>query len=235
VALLRWLTRARAYQFGLGTPAWPRDLTIGYLGWLVATPAVFLIFAALLAVLEACGQHPNLQHPIETMLRTTADPAVWALAVVSATVAAPVVEELVFRGLLLRWLTDRRAVADGLLVVLLLAIATVGLAGVMNGRESAKPVLALLMPVGPGYLLFERLTARRLPRPGAARAIYVTALAFALIHDWPTPVPLFFLGLALGFVGYRTQGLIAPVVLHSLFNAVSVLGILLDLARKAAG
>ena len=59
------------------------------------------------------------------------------------------------------------------------------------------------------------------PRVNQPRAIFATALLFACVHDWPTPVPLFLLGLLLGWLAYRTQGLVAPITLHVLFNATS--------------
>jgi membrane protease YdiL (CAAX protease family) len=55
----------------------------------------------------------------------------------------------------------------------------------------------------------------------AARAIYAVAFLFAIVHPWPTPIPLFLLGLTLGWLAYRTQSLIGPIVFHLLFNAVS--------------
>ena len=54
-----------------------------------------------------------------------------------------------------------------------------------------------------------------------ARVIGAPAIAV-----WPTPIPLFALGLSLGYLAYRTQSLVAPVVLHGLFNAVAGLAIL---------
>ena len=60
------------------------------------------------------------------------------------------------------------------------------------------------------------------------RGIFGTALIFAIFHAnvWPTPVPLFALGLALGYLAYRTQSLVAPIVLHGLFNGVTALALL---------
>ena len=43
---------------------------------------------------------------------------------------------------------------------------------------------------------------------------------------WPSPVPLFLLGLALGAVAVRTGGVLAGTVLHGLFNAVSLVYLL---------
>jgi membrane protease YdiL (CAAX protease family) len=61
---------------------------------------------------------------------------------------------------------------------------------------------------------------RQDPRVNAPRAVYATAVLFAVSHLWPTPIPLFLLGLVLGWVAHRTQSLVAPMMLHLLFNAV---------------
>jgi membrane protease YdiL (CAAX protease family) len=63
-----------------------------------------------------------------------------------------------------------------------------------------------------------------LPRWDAAGALVMSAGLFALAHvgqglAW---VPLFFLGLLLGFLARRTGSIMACILLHALFNAVSV-------------
>ena len=52
------------------------------------------------------------------------------------------------------------------------------------------------------------------------RGIFTSAMFFAILHQWPTCIPLFVLGLLLGWLAYRTQSLISTLVFHSLFNAV---------------
>lgn len=56
-------------------------------------------------------------------------------------------------------------------------------------------------------------------------AVFGTALLFGMLHVgvWPTPIPLFVLGLGLGWLAWRTQSLVGPIVLHALFNAVGSL------------
>jgi membrane protease YdiL (CAAX protease family) len=53
---------------------------------------------------------------------------------------------------------------------------------------------------------------------------------FAAVHSrvWPTPIALFVLGLALGWLAYRTQSLISSIVLHSLFNSVTCVLLILN-------
>jgi membrane protease YdiL (CAAX protease family) len=59
----------------------------------------------------------------------------------------------------------------------------------------------------------------------SAPAVFATALLFGAVHSfaWPTPVALFVLGLALGYLTIRSGSLVASVILHSLFNGVSFL------------
>src|SRR5207302_1855546 len=75
-----------------------------------------------------------------------------------------------------------------------------------------------VLALGLGVLWrFTRTGARR------ARAVYATAALFAVVHSgvWPSPVPLFVLGLGLGWLAVRTNGILVPVIVHGLFNAVS--------------
>jgi membrane protease YdiL (CAAX protease family) len=56
-------------------------------------------------------------------------------------------------------------------------------------------------------------------------AIVLTSLFFASLHaaQWPAPIPLFLLSLALGIVYQRTGSLLAPICMHALFNGFSTL------------
>ncbi|MDB5338991.1 MAG: Abortive infection protein [Planctomycetaceae bacterium] len=57
----------------------------------------------------------------------------------------------------------------------------------------------------------------------AVWAIILTAAAFACIHQQADWLPLFPLALILGYIYYRRRSYIAVVVLHGLFNAISLL------------
>src|SRR5262249_19217310 len=88
----------------------------------------------------------------------------------------------------------------------------------------------------PGCFLGERLSRRWLAERYLVRAIYSTALFFAVFHEvWPTPLPLFLLGLGLGYIAYRTQSLIAPVVCHALFKGIACIMILVTYAGAGNG
>jgi membrane protease YdiL (CAAX protease family) len=71
--------------------------------------------------------------------------------------------------------------------------------------------------------------ARQDPRITQPRAVYTSAALFASMHSWPDMVPLFFLGLLLGWVAYRTQSLVAPIMLHMLFNTVGCIHLVMTL------
>jgi membrane protease YdiL (CAAX protease family) len=75
----------------------------------------------------------------------------------------------------------------------------------------------------------------RLPEADGANAIAISAAAFALAHQGQglAYVPLFPLGLVLGFIARRTGSIVPCIMLHALFNAVSV-GILLVSPTPAA-
>jgi len=54
-------------------------------------------------------------------------------------------------------------------------------------------------------------------------------MVFAVLHSqvWPTPIPLFFLGIGLGYLAYRTQSLLPGIIVHGLFNTVTCVGLVL--------
>jgi membrane protease YdiL (CAAX protease family) len=55
-------------------------------------------------------------------------------------------------------------------------------------------------------------------------------LFFAAMHSpvWPSPIPLFLLGVGLAWIRYRTSSLVGALMLHSLFNAVTALALVLE-------
>ncbi len=76
-----------------------------------------------------------------------------------------------------------------------------------------------------------------LPEADGTLALVVSAAAFALAHQGQglAFVPLFPLGLVLGFIARRTGSIVPCILLHALFNAVSVGLLLAAPAPVAAG
>jgi membrane protease YdiL (CAAX protease family) len=63
---------------------------------------------------------------------------------------------------------------------------------------------------------------------GPAAAVVLTSVVFAMVHVPIEPqafLPLLALALALGYIAWRTRGLIAPIITHALFNMLMVLSV----------
>ena len=88
----------------------------------------------------------------------------------------------------------------------------------------AIPVLAIL-PAITEELLFRGIICTELDRRGILRSILVGALLFALIHFDLANLPVYFYaGVVLTLVLYVTDSLIATMIIHALYNVVSLFG-----------
>jgi membrane protease YdiL (CAAX protease family) len=231
--LLLWLQGdiTGLYQLGLSGHHWRQDVVVGFLGWLVLALPVNALY-----VFIQLGYHPE-PHPLQLLMEHQPTSVDWILTVLTAVVTAPVLEELVFRGILQGWLIQRSwgghvAVVLALVIAVLVWVERSDATGPGEGDSRwstlyrLSPVLFVLATL-PAYVFAERLTWRWLPYPHAAHGIYGSALLFAMVHAsvWPSPVPLFFLGLGLGYLAYRMQSVVAPMVTHALFNGIACLAL----------
>lgn len=148
----------------------PQNATLGYAGFALATPLVVGLYSLVLIVMHEAGLQED-KHPIEQLGTDQLLPWEWSLLLFRVAVFASVIEEVVFRGILLRWL------------------------------EVVTPQSLTVIP------------------------ICGSALLWAMFHVsvWPTPIPLFVMGLGLGWLAWRTQSVIGPIVWHSLFNTLAFL------------
>ena len=150
--------------------------------------------------------------------------------IVSTMVLAPMIEELLFRGIVQRWLDS----------------SSPGLEAIPSSPASRKCHVDLLaddlLPHG------DLVESRACPddggsasRPrgssepaGAATSaglpIVLTSLAFASMHatQWPAPIAIFLLSMALGALYHRTGSLLAVITMHATFNGFSTLLLLLE-------
>jgi membrane protease YdiL (CAAX protease family) len=247
VALVPALLRATSgatpadLGFGRGSPL-GRDLRRGFVACLILLPPVYGVFLAATKVWE-----PRT-HPAQEALARQASGVPAVLVFVAAVVAAPAAEELLFRGVLLGWLTRAATLAGrrGRLRPI---------AGPAEGEAEPEPE-----PEAPGrgevWLVREELrggnSAWEPPRtplgpppgsePRSSRPTMAGGLAawlpnaivsalFAGMHyeQWPAPVPLFVLSLALGWLYQRTGRLGGPLALHATFNGFSTVVMFLAL------
>jgi membrane protease YdiL (CAAX protease family) len=230
VALL-WLAARVLY------PKWNPSLTgrgsvaglvwLAVLAWVAVTPPVLVFNAGVNEVLKQLGGVPEEHALAKTAGRPLVDQV---LLLLGTSVAAPLVEELFFRGILLPWCVGRMKVPGAGVGpataarpwFLILAAAVLASTPILGGKSPAPLAFAGVLAVGLAVV-------PRVVRTGGrrARAVYATAAMFALNHSaWPTPIPLFALGLALGWLAVRTNGILVPVIVHGLFNAVSAVYIL---------
>ncbi len=195
--LLASWTKAGPADFGIERGKIGRDILRGLVAWPLLAPIVFGVQAL------AQWVWPADKHMLVEVVETNPTALNWGLMVVSALVLAPLAEELLFRGVLLGWLGRMAA-----------------------GVDRPKPTPATDPALGPVEMWFE---TEPVPAPEHEWRLLAANLAvsvlFAAMHAqvWPTPLPLFFLSLGLGFLFQRTGGLVAPVALHACFNGISTL------------
>jgi membrane protease YdiL (CAAX protease family) len=215
----------RPAQVGLTTRHLGRNILAGAVVALLLTPAVLGVNRAVELLYQLGVPGRVVEHPLTLAAQQSLRPAERCLLLFAAVVAAPVMEELVFRGLLQPWLATRPWAPH----------AAMAAALAWAGSSCAGPVAAAL-PEGLGAVLAVAqplmFVVAQLPvfalvcvrsRGLIAPAMFATATAFAALHSsvWPTPVALFVLAWGLGVLAHRTRSLVGPIVLHGLFNGLS--------------
>ena len=212
-------------------------LWLAVLAWLAIAPVVLVFNSAVNEVFKHFGVSPGTTPLTKLGNRPPVDQVLFVL---EACIAAPLREELFFRGILLAWCIGRtKSLATGVspltaarpwfvmhAAILLAVILTPQPPADGSSRDWVKTlapvVFAGLLAVG-----LALLGVTRTPGRGAC-AVYATAAFFAVVHSavWPNPIPLFMLGLGLGWLAVRTNGILVPVIVHGLFNAVSAVFVL---------
>ncbi len=236
---LRYGTNASLAQIGLSRRRFGPNVIVGYIGWLVLTPIAFGVF-----MLAQSAVAPNPQkHPLMDLGPWAGRSELFVFAL-QAAILMPVFEELVFRGILLPWSIQRKTTEQAIVpppyrphlcffIALLLSLQIPALKDALQGghRQDVSSALAptlFLMLLVPLYVLLplsKRLRRRlRISSPLAMRGWLANAVLFASVHSsvWPSPIPLFFLGLGLAWLALRTQSIIPCIIVHGLFNGVAV-------------
>jgi membrane protease YdiL (CAAX protease family) len=232
IALLRLGSGTQPYQLGLTTSRLGRNVLLGVLGALILTPPVLALNILVTGLLgQLSGGKGITEHPL-TQLSRSLPSGEFVLIVLSAVVAAPVLEELIFRGLLLRSLARFRwggSVAMGLALLWAGWFSALQLPDARGLGWAAR-----LQALGPVLFVLAMMPAfawvSRDRRSPFGSALYGTSLLFAVSHSfaWPSPVALFVLALGLGWLAQRTQSLVGPIGLHGLFNSVACVLLLIE-------
>lgn len=270
---------SRPHHYGMTSARWPANLGLGLIAFVLCQPVILGGFALLLLVF------PQHFDPFRVFGKSSPPQWEWAFLAFQTTVAAPLLEEIFCRGILLGWL--RRASLSGHLtlvsITLFVAIFTRGSdfsrldekAEAVEQAEAGKKadprsfeiapaVFGVVMAAGYGFALYRlgrhfglteaevqswRTSPSTPPLTGSAiiseehmrelhlrireadddrsrrwayangrLAVFGSALLWAVLHPWPHALALFPMGLVLGWLAYRTQSLIGPIVFHVLFN-----------------
>jgi membrane protease YdiL (CAAX protease family) len=213
-----------------GCSHWRESVRLGAFAFVLAIPPLLILQWTLTYFVDY--SHDSLK-ALEENPNATALGLVWFGAVISA----PISEEIFFRGILLRWL--QRITSSATSVDRLIsggvdyAVPPASLNGqdllVQAGRaakdaDSSNPVKF------PPTAMVE-VEESQTPTRGSAGSlstalvpICVSSLVFAAVHigQGLAPIPLFYLGLVLGYLYFKTGHLLPCIVLHLGLNAYSM-------------
>jgi membrane protease YdiL (CAAX protease family) len=226
-AIVRLLPGLSLRDLGLSRERIGRNVMAGFLAGLLLTPVVAGVNLAVIWWYTRVAGPGAEEHPFTRLARGGLGPDEWTVLLFSAVIAAPVFEEIVFRGVLQPWFI--RTWWGGW-------VAMAGAAGfaLLARQDRLRPALAeglgnLAWELAPvlfvlGLLVYFVILWTRSPTsvdPG----IFGGAVLFAAVHSfaWPSPVALTVLALGLGNLAYTTHGVIAPMIMHATFNAINCL------------
>lgn len=233
--LLAATSGARRRDFGIEGPGMGRQVLRGVVAYPLLAPCVFGLMLVCVAI---WGKTP---HPLEDAMVKDRSPGTVALLAFAGVVMAPLSEELLFRGVLLGWLTrvalgarsrpkpptepDWAAAAgeapDS---------SETPVEGSFHDPISVEAVDAYVENpyLPPQASIVAAHPADDRESSGIVRMVVANvavSAVFAALHgaQWPAPVPLFVLSMGLGFLYQRTGSLIGPIALHMTFNGISTL------------
>jgi membrane protease YdiL (CAAX protease family) len=215
------LYRATPDDLGLptGVDQFARDVFIGVVACVAALAPVHIIQVLLRYLLHM--QQGESGHEIIKML-TEGGPNIALMVVASglAVVVAPLCEELTFRLLFQGWLEKCeddllgwRTPPEAVVTVSELITPTEVVAAAGEAGQPAPKNVQPLPPNDPPQLGLLGLPYGWLP-------ILVSATLFGLAHlgYGPEPVPIFVLGLFLGYLYQRTHRIAPSIICHAAFN-----------------
>lgn len=225
--------KATLRDFGVALPELGRNSLVGIAAFVMIAPPVYALQAAI--VWFGGWQY---QHPLIDMLQKTPDFGLFLVLALSACVIAPLSEEWFFRGVFQGWLQRAFAWLGGRVEKSQLPAQAPAAGEVLVADGLEMPLYADLNP----YAVFPARLVDRPLEPAvpieAAREetfplsvlvhwlpIVISSVLFGLAH-WghgPAPITLTVLALGLGYVYQRTHSIVPVIVVHALFNSVSML------------
>jgi len=209
------LRGASARDLGVSWPDVSRDIVLGAAAFIMLAPIVFGIQMVLVMIVGPT------KHPFILLLQKTPDLRLFLATSVNAVLLAPIVEELLFRGVLQGWLQSLRS--------------GMSFDQVLIGTERSDQSTVIAPPVGAvvevvpaqDAPIVAELVDSPAPTPHRFVAwlpILGSSVLFSLAHyshgpDW---VPLLVLAMGLGYLFQRTHRLVPCMTVHFLLNLTSM-------------
>ncbi len=236
IVILSLRYRNGAMIVGWQPKALRRDLVLGGM-------IFFMIVPLILAVQTLLTQYVKYEHQTLNLLSEEPNLSGIFAGWFTAVLVAPICEEVFFRSVLQGWLQridpkswftpdDSTSAADQFAVI-------GGGYHKIEGRPAVKTAetrqasrvgsLQTGQTVNPygTSTIDDHYQPKLVTRDSVSTwmPILLSALLFAAMHigQGPAPIPLFLLGIALGFVYYRTHSLVACITIHMLLNGFSML------------
>lgn len=210
-----WVSRAKIAE-GLG---------LGILGFGLVVPPILILQLGLSKLVP-------YQHATFDVLNSDSRLISFLLTWMAAVLIAPICEEIFFRGVLQNWLQRLFAknkpsldslIAGGIDGIDQAALPNAKKINKISGAGSAENADSDLdFAIDSASNSTTRSTQDSASFP--LTAVVVTSLIFGMVHlgQGLAPIPLFFFGLALGYLYYQTGNLISCIVLHVALNAFSM-------------
>jgi membrane protease YdiL (CAAX protease family) len=223
-AVLRLTSDARFADLGF-------DLNDGKQQVIWGVGAAMLMIPAVIAIQSlAVRVWSSQRHPVELMVLEQFTPGVALLALVSTVVLAPVIEEMLFRAIIQRWLC--RLFGERSAPPVIAYEDTPPFVDDLTGSWSSdEPGEKQKTAVDWSDLELDDASMTDRGSAGSSSlAIVITSLFFAALHlpQWPAPIAIFLLSLGLGSLYQKTGSLLAVIAMHGTFNGFSTVLMLLE-------
>lgn len=225
------LRGASARDLGMSWPDVSRDVVLGASAFIMLAPIVFGIQMVLVMIVGPT------KHPFIVLLQKTPDVSLFLATSVNAVLLAPIVEELLFRGVLQGWLQSLRSGMSFDEVLIGAEHNDVPPASANPDTENSPEALPASDPANPyrppalNEAAQAPITAELVDSPAPTRNRFVnwvpilgSSVLFSLAHyshgpDW---VPLLVLAMGLGYLFQRTHRLVPCMTVHFLLNLTSM-------------
>lgn len=167
IVVLQQFRGTRMAELGITTTRAIVNIRLGYLLWLVLTPATTAVYVAALYLILAAGGTVD-KHFVSEAVEQPLAPVEWVLLFAGTVVMAPLLEELFFRGLMLPWQLRGGWEANAIIIFCALFFAAM----LPAAGDPTKPYnpgpLVFVGAMLPVLLLLPYLQLRGVPREPAA-------------------------------------------------------------------